>query len=58
MIKVLPENYVCHQKPVGVRYSTVFVVYLSGVLCLEDFRADDNSIWIHGGRKHMAEICC
>ena len=46
----LPEHLICHQKPVGVRYSSIFVVDLSGISCLEDLRADDNGIWIHGGK--------
>ena len=59
MIGTLPENRICHQKPVGVRYSSVFVVDLSGVSCLEDLRADDNGTWIHGGkprRKYLVEF--
>ena len=59
MIGTLPENGICHQKPVGVRHSSVFVVYLSGVSCLEYLRADDNSTWIHGGkpqRKYLVEF--
>ena len=59
MVGTLPENRICHQKPVGVRYSSVFVVDLSGISCLEDLRADDNGTWVHGGkprRKYVAEF--
>ena len=28
MVGSLPEHLICHQKPVGVRYSSVFVVVL------------------------------
>ena len=59
MIGTLPENRICQQKPVGVKYSSVFVVDLSGVSCLEDLRADDNGTWIHGGkprRKYIVEL--
>ena len=46
-------------KPVGVKYSSVFVVDLSGISCLEDLRADDNGTWIHGGKpwqKYIVEL--
>ena len=59
MIGTLPENRICQQKPIGVKYSSVFVVDLSGVSCLEDLRADDNGTWIHGGkprRKYIVEL--
>ena len=59
MIGTLPENCICHQKPVGVRYSSVFVVDLSRFLCLEDLRADDSGTWIHEGkprRKYLVEF--
>ena len=49
MVGSLPEHLICHQKPVGVRYSSVFVVDLSGVTCLEDLRADNNGTWVYGG---------
>ena len=59
MIGTLPENCICHQKPVGVRYSSVFVLNLSGDLCLEDLRADDNGTCIREGKpwwKHLVEF--
>ena len=59
MVGSLPEHLICHQKPVGVRYSSVFVVDLSVVTCLEDLRADDNGTWVHGGkpqRKYVVEF--
>ena len=56
---ILPENCICHQKPVGVRYSSVFVVDLSRLMCLKDLRADDNGTYIHEGkpqRKYFVEF--
>jgi len=41
---------------VGVRYSSGFVVDLSGISCLEDLRADDNGAWIHGGKPHRKYV--
>ena len=49
----------CHQKPTGVRYSSVFVVDLSCVGCLDDLRADDNGVRTHWGkprRKYSVEF--
>ena len=59
MVGSLPEHLICHQKPVGVRYSSVFVVDLSVVTCLKDLRADDNGTSVHGGkpqRKYVVEF--
>ena len=59
MIGSLPERRICQQKPTGVHYSSVFVVDLSCVSCLDDLRADDNGVWVHGGkpqRKYLVEI--
>ena len=59
MIGAVPESRVCHRKPVGVRYSSVFVVDLSCVSSLNDIRADDNNTWVHGGkprRKYSVEF--
>ena len=36
-------------KPTGVTYSNL-VFDLSCVSCLEDLRADDNGVWVHGGK--------
>ena len=50
MIGTVPDERICHQKPTAVRYSSVFVVDLSCVGCLDDLRADNNSVWVHGGK--------
>ena len=50
MVGIIPDNCVCYQKPSGVTYSSVFVVDLSCVSCLEDLKADDNGVWVHGGK--------
>ena len=37
---------------------SVFVVDLSCVRCIDDLRADDNGVWIHGGnprKKYVVE---
>ena len=49
---MIGESRVCHQKPVGVRYSGVFVD-LSCVSSLNDIRADDNATWVHGGKPRQ-----
>ena len=59
MVGIVPGKSVCHKKPTGVRYSSVFVVDLSCVSCLDDLRADDNGVWVHGGkprRKYSVEF--
>ena len=50
MIGEVPSNCVCHRKPTGVTYSSVFVIDHSCVSCLEDLRADDNGVWVHEGK--------
>ena len=47
----VPDKSICHQKPTAVRYSSVFVMDLSCVSCLDDLRADDNGVWVHGGNR-------
>ena len=44
IVGIIPDNCVCYQKPSGVTYSSVFVVDLSYVSCLEDLKADDNGV--------------
>ena len=56
MIGEVPSNCVCHRKPTGVTYSSVFVIDLSCVSCLEDLRADDNGVWVHGGKPRKKYI--
>lgn len=39
-------------------YSSVFVIDLTCVKCIDDLRADDNGVWCHGGkprRNYIAE---
>ena len=40
MIGTLPVDHICHRKPTSVTYNGVFVVDLSCVHCIDDFRAD------------------
>ena len=59
MIGAIPQNRVCHRKPTGVTYGSVFVVDLSYVDRIKDLRADDNGAWVHGGkpqRKYVVEL--
>ena len=59
MIGAVLESRVCNQKPVGVQYSSVFVVDPSCVSSLDDIRADDNGTWMHGDkpqRKYVVEF--
>ena len=50
MIGAIPPNCICYRKPTSVTYSSVFIINLSSVHCIDDLRADDNSVWIHGGK--------
>jgi len=50
MIGTVPADRICKRKPTAVRYSAVFVVDLSCVNSIEDLRADDNGVWLHGGK--------
>ena len=59
MIGSVPPDRICTRKPTGVIQNSVFVVDLSCVRCLEDLRADDNGVWVHGGkprRRYMVEF--
>lgn len=44
------------QKPTSVTYSSVFVIDLSSVWCIDDLRADDNGVWIRGGKPRRKYI--
>lgn len=58
MIGTLPPDRICHRKPTSVTYNSAFVVDLSCVRCIDDLRADDNGVWMHGGkprRKYCVE---
>ena len=46
----VPANRICCRKPTAVTYSSVFVVDLTCVRCIDDLRADVNGVWIHGGK--------
>ena len=50
MIGTVPSNRICYRKPTSITYSSVFVINLLSVHCIDDLRADDNGIWIHGGK--------
>ena len=59
MIGTVPANHICHRKPTSVTYSSVFVVDLSCVRCIDDLHADDNGAWIRGckpRKKYVVEI--
>ena len=49
MVGTIPQEKICKRKPTGVTYSGVFVVNLSHIPQIEDFKADDNGGWKHGG---------
>ena len=38
------------KRPTAVTFSSVFVVDLSSIHCIDDLCADDNSTWVHGGK--------
>ena len=50
MIGSVPANRICCRKPTAVTYRSVFVVDLTCVPCINDLRADDNGVWVHGGK--------
>ena len=50
MIGTLPSDHICHRKPTSVTYNSAFVVDLSCVRCIDDLRADNNGVWMHGGK--------
>ena len=50
MIGTVPPNRICYRKPTSITYSSVFVIDLSSVHCIDDLRADDNGVWTHGGK--------
>ena len=59
MVGTVPADRICHRKPTSVTYSSVFVVDLSCVRCIDDLRADDNGVWVHGGkprRKYCVDV--
>ena len=37
-------------------YSSVFAIDLSCVRCIDDLRADDNGVWVHGGKPRSKYI--
>ena len=46
----VPVDRICREKPNAVTYSSVFVVDLPCIRCIDDLRADDNSAWVRGGK--------
>lgn len=59
MIGSVPFDHICKCKPTGITQNSVYVVDLSCVCCLEDLRADDNGVWVHGGkprRQYMVKF--
>ena len=59
MIGSVPPDRVCKRKPTGITLNGVFVVDLTCIRRLEDLRADDNGVWVHGGkprRQYLVEF--
>ena len=56
MIGAVPADRICHRKPTSVTYSSVFVIDLSCVQCIDDLRADDNGVWAHDGKPRKKYI--
>ena len=50
LIGTVPADRICSRKPTSVRYGSVFIVDLSCVKSILDLRADDNGVWLHGGK--------
>ena len=59
MIGSVPPDRICKRKPAGIAQNSVYVVDLSCIRRLEDLRADDNGVWVHGGkprRQYLVEF--
>lgn len=59
MIGSVPSDPICKRRPTGITQNSVYVVDLSCIRCLEYLRADDNGVWVHGGkpqRQYMVEF--
>ena len=41
MIGAVPADRICYKKPTAITYSSVFVIDLSSVHCIDNLRADD-----------------
>ena len=50
MIASVPPDRVCKRKPASIMQNSVYVLDLSCIRRLEDLRADDNGVWVHGGK--------
>jgi len=50
MIGSVPADYICHKKSTAIKYSSVFVVDLACVWCIDDLCSDDNGSWVHDGK--------
>ena len=50
MIGAVPGDRICRKKPTAITYSSVFVIDLLSVHCIDNLRADDNGAWVHGGK--------
>ena len=50
MIGSVPGKCISCRKLTAVTYSSVFVVDLTCIRCIDDLRADDNGVWVHGGK--------
>ena len=54
MLGKIPADHIFKRKPTSVTYSSVFVIDLTCVKCIDDLRA----VWCHGGkprRKYFVE---
>ena len=59
MIGSVPPDRICRRKPTGITQNSVFVIDLSCIRRIEDLRADNNGVWVHGGklrRHYMVEF--
>ena len=50
MIGAVPGDRICRKKPTAITYSSIFVIDLLSVHCIDDLRADDNGAWVHGDK--------
>ena len=56
MLGKIPADRICKRKPTSVTYSSVFIIDLTIVKCIDDLHADDNGVWCHGGKPRRKYV--
>ena len=53
MVGTVPRDRICLRKPTSVTCNSIFVIDLSYIHNIEDLRADDSGVWLHGGKPML-----